>query len=271
MSGRNGCCRQVPSRGLRPSEHLEEIVWEGAGRMTKGMGQSRLLGKDGAKHPAGLIGWRSLQAVFAVNLVANPDFILIASICISVLGGMLLLGAMRTMFARWQAKRHRPPLARLCNRRAFMEAAERLLNEPPSGPWTVVVADIECFKLANVQEGHAVDESLLHQVGRVLQQQVRPGDLVARFGRNELVLLLQRSSPADAEKLVQRIRHQLGQPILLRYGVAQVVGPLHLITALSLADRQMYMAKHDGRDPLSVNAQQPPASTTGQDTVPAAD
>ena len=194
---------------------------------------------------------------------------------------VLLSCAVRDVFTTLREERNRDPLTRLLNRRAFMEAAEEVLNDRRVAPWAVVVGDIDHFKQVNDSWGHACGDQVLQSVSQVLLQQVRAGDLVSRFGGEEFVLLLQRASLADAESVVQRIRQQLasaqisclpnGRQVTVSFGIAPVQGLLHLTTALSRADALLYEAKQAGRNRVHVDTPLPPATVQGQGTAQAAD
>ena len=176
----------------------------------------------------------------------------------------------RDVVTRLNEERSRDPLTRLLNRRAFMEAAEGLLSERRSGPWAVVVGDIDHFKQVNDNWGHACGDQVLQHTSGVLQQQVRTGDLVARFGGEEFVLLLQRTSLAEAESVAQRIGQQLasadvpclpnGRRVTVSFGIARVAGLLQLTAALSQADSLLYAAKQAGRNRIHV--EQPMAGSS---------
>ena len=193
---------------------------------------------------------------------------------------VLLSCAVRDVFTTLREERNRDPLTRLLNRRAFMEAAEGVLNDRRVAPWAVVVGDIDHFKRVNDSWGHACGDQVLQSVSQVLLQQVRAGDLVSRFGGEEFVLLLQRASLEDAESVVQRIRLQLasaqipclpnGQQVTVSFGVAPVQGLLHLTKALSRADALLYEAKQAGRNRVHVDTPLPLATVQGQGTAPAA-
>jgi diguanylate cyclase (GGDEF)-like protein len=171
----------------------------------------------------------------------------------------------RDVFAQLHEERSRDPLTRLLNRRAFMETAEGVLRDRRSGPWAVVVGDIDHFKQVNDNWGHACGDRVLQQISLVLQQQVRQGDLVARFGGEEFVLLLQRASLLDAESVVQRVRQQLdsadvpglpnGRRVTVSFGIAPVQSLEHLSKALSRADALLYEAKQAGRNRVRVDAE----------------
>ncbi|MEG3001903.1 MAG: GGDEF domain-containing protein [Comamonas sp.] len=165
----------------------------------------------------------------------------------------------RDALVQLQEERNRDPLTQLLNRRAFMEALEHGPRAHPQQPLgTVLVCDVDHFKQVNDRWGHAAGDAVLQGFAQVLQGSVREGDLVARFGGEEFVLLLY-SMPVDAAvQLAQRIRTRLaalrfaalpaGQRVTASLGVAQVPSLAQLHAAIAQADRWLYAAKADGRD-----------------------
>lgn len=194
------------------------------------------------------------------------------TLCLSlVLGGM----AWRTSASAWRAARSSRPRAAVLQRRGFMEAAEALLNDPRSGPWTMAVMETGLLPPGHGNAEPADHALLVQQIHQVLLQHVRPGDLAARFGQEEWVLLWRRTSPAEAEKRMGRLREHLkalsarpqGQTVTASFGLAAVEGPLHWTVALSRADAQRCVDPQMG--PVAERAS--PTSTTGRDAVSAAD
>lgn len=173
---------------------------------------------------------------------------------------LLLATAVREAMATLRAERNHDPLTNLLNRRAFQEAAERSLRNTQQGPWTLLMGDIDHFKRINDTWGHAQGDRVLQAVAHTMTQQVCAGELVARFGGEEFVLLL-RTDTANAERVAQRIRSQLredgallksGQSITISFGIAPVCDLAQLTLALALADDLLYKAKQAGRDRVQV-------------------
>lgn len=180
---------------------------------------------------------------------------------------LLVACTVRDVFTTLREERNHDPLTQLLNRRAFMEGAKSILGAPRSAPWAVVAGDIDHFKQVNDRWGHACGDQVLQSVSEVLRQQVRKGDLVARFGGEEFVLLLQRASLQEAETVVQRMRQQLasaevlalpnGRQVTLSFGIAQLPSAQQLTQALSRADVLLYEAKQAGRNRVHVDAEVP--------------
>lgn len=155
-------------------------------------------------------------------------------------------------------------LTGLANRRRFDEA---LATEWQPGtrnatPLSLLMVDIDHFKLYNDHYGHLAGDECLRQVAKVLNQCVRRnGELVARFGGEEFVILLPGSDMHYARETAQKCLDLMREAALphsasplcgrvtLSIGVASLQADATLDVALMLnaADAAMYRAKSDGR------------------------
>ncbi len=156
----------------------------------------------------------------------------------------------------------RDPLTGLFNRRAFETflAREREWAVRTGRPLSLVLADLDRFKEINDTHGHPVGDRALVHFGHVLADTARRSDIAARFGGDEFALILPDTSPVDAARLAERIRHRLalsplGAPAGLRLsasfgvaGLADAGGDPDLM--VRRADDALYAAKRAGRDRL---------------------
>ena len=191
-----------------------------------------------------------------VTLVSTLSFALLFTL-------MLLACTVRDVFTALREERNHDSLTNLLNRRAFQEAAELRLADSHMAPVSVLIGDIDHFKRINDSWGHDCGDRVLQAVARTLQQHVRSDDLVSRFGGEEFVLLLMRTTPEEAERVAERIRAQLsadgyvlaaGQRITISFGIAPVAANTALTDALTRADALLYSAKQAGRDRVHVAA-----------------
>ncbi|TDM05515.1 MAG: hypothetical protein C4K60_12190 [Ideonella sp. MAG2] len=152
------------------------------------------------------------------------------------------------------------PLTGLPNRRQFRQALEaemsRMTRE--GGSLVLGVFDLDHFKRVNDEWGHdAGDQALVH-IAKVVQHQLRAYDLVARTGGEEFVLLLPQTDLAEAQAVVERIRHAVmsapfsygeqSRVITVSVGLALVTDAALMDQRLRQADEAMYQAKHEGRN-----------------------
>lgn len=103
-------------------------------------------------------------------------------------------------------------LTQLPNRRLFTERLERLIDAytPAHGGCAVLFIDLDGLKAINHAHGHAVGDIVLETVGERLRQVLRRGDMAARWGGDEFVLLL---SPVPGIEFVAGIARQLVERI----------------------------------------------------------
>jgi diguanylate cyclase (GGDEF)-like protein len=147
------------------------------------------------------------------------------------------------------------PLSGLANRRALHERLQRLQDDEPVA---VLFFDLNDFKTVNDTRGHALGDRLLVEVGRRISSCVRTGDLVARYGGDEFVVLGPGLAAEDAERLRERIVDAVAAPlpdelsgvrISTSAGMAYApAGSAGTATALlELADHRMLSAKPSRR------------------------
>jgi len=149
------------------------------------------------------------------------------------------------------------PLTELPNRRHFerrlTEAVERLERRGP--PLSVAIADADHFKRINDTHGHKAGDTVLQALARLLCDNLRGTDFVARWGGEEFALLLS-ADLACAEAVLERLRAALAtsppepleEPVTMSFGVAEVTRGEDPVEALRRADRALYRAKAAGRN-----------------------
>ena len=152
------------------------------------------------------------------------------------------------------------PLTRLLNRRGLEDALYiSLAHASRQGlPTAAIMVDIDHFKKVNDSFGHEVGDNVIRQVAEILQQMSRTGDVVARTGGEEYLLILPASTLDAARILAERIRVAVGErpllvdqqriPVTVSLGVACVMGEVDLDELSQEADRAMYLAKRGGRN-----------------------
>ncbi len=144
----------------------------------------------------------------------------------------------------------------LSNRTIFTERVTDLLSSK-TGPVAVLFVDLDHFKIVNDGLGHAAGDELLVEVAQRLRKVMRPGDVVARFGGDEFVVLCTQVTGLDtASQIAQRLLVTLAEPMMIGGEEVFVTASIGIAlsqdgdtaeTLLRQADAAMYQAKHDGR------------------------
>ena len=159
---------------------------------------------------------------------------------------------------------NRDALTQTLNRRAFLQHVvdhTQQFDSRPS-PAALVLLDLDEFKAINDQYGHVVGDRVLAHCAEVLRGQMRTGDVLARWGGEEFIILLPNTSVEEATACAERCRVALADaaakncPVSVTvtgsFGVAALgqAGAFH--EALSAADAAMYRAKAEGRNTVRV-------------------
>jgi diguanylate cyclase (GGDEF)-like protein len=151
------------------------------------------------------------------------------------------------------------PLTGLYNRRRFEEVMNHEVNAARRyGPVSLLMIDLNYFKMVNDRYGHAAGDDVLKSVAGVLTSCCRVTDTCARLGGDEFAVILPRADFAAAEVVRDRIRQQIALttvpvddielPLSLSIGIATL--PDHADNAAALiaaADAAMYQTKQSSR------------------------
>ena len=115
----------------------------------------------------------------------------------------------------------------------------------------MLFADMDRFKSVNDGSGHAVGDQVLQKLGEILRESIRGGDVAARYGGDEFIILLNDASLDEGEQIARRIQtkvEDLSREQGLDFGVTIAMGeaPTHGKTIDALMDRvdeALYRAK----------------------------
>lgn len=151
-------------------------------------------------------------------------------------------------------------LTGLFNRRHLELEAPKLisLSKRKNASTAVVMIDIDHFKKINDTSGHDAGDTVLADLARILQNVVRPYDLLVRYGGEEFLVLLPLSSNQEAMEFAERIRstiqdtpfnvhhEELSLTVSIGVYVAEQIRDLQ--EAIAYADVALYKAKNNGRN-----------------------
>lgn len=163
----------------------------------------------------------------------------------------------------------RDGLTGLPNRRSFDESLLRSWRHAmrTGRPMSLLMIDIDHFKNFNDGYGHQVGDDCLRTVGAALAGAARPWDVVARYGGEELAVILQDADASDGYEIAERMRlavqalaipqcPRLGGCVTISIGTATAL-PLEGGSAampeamIGIADKALYVAKAEGRNRCS--------------------
>ena len=153
------------------------------------------------------------------------------------------------------------PLTGVFNRRTMTELANKAIaaSKRHGRPLSLLILDIDYFKRINDQFGHEAGDLALCRFVELLAEVKREGDVIARIGGEEFVMILPDANEAAALASAERLRMRLsdsdfmisGWPVPLQASIGVgTLGPAisDLESLLREADRAMYEAKRSGRN-----------------------
>jgi diguanylate cyclase (GGDEF)-like protein/PAS domain S-box-containing protein len=174
---------------------------------------------------------------------------------------------LQQVLAREQELARTDALTGIHNRRYWFELAEHEFDIAARyrQPLSVIMFDVDHFKLVNDRFGHAVGDQMLERVAHVARAALRSSDAIGRYGGEECVIVLPMTTAAQAYPVAERIREgvaaiRISAPdgdaaVTLSIGVAEMIlapagarlgGDASIEDVSQRADETMYVAKQSG-------------------------
>lgn len=198
-----------------------------------------------------LIVWVRLPDYSAIFSVSAIFFLVFFAII--VLYSYSLTAKIERARQKLSYERNVDALTGMLNRRALSERAAELFRSPAAhgGEIVVLFADLDGFKGVNDTHGHHVGDKVLVAVAERILDNVRDIDLVARYGGDEFLLVLPRTSCQGGEIVAQRVRQEINdwaKKNNIDFNVSIGVGnyPEHgydLESVIASVDKAMYRSK----------------------------
>jgi len=183
-----------------------------------------------------------------------PCFVNLLNLCLQRIG----------LYQRLQDLSIHDSLTKVYNRRYFMA---RYLEEFKRASkfnlsLSFLMLDIDHFKKINDTYGHLVGDAVLREVARLIQENMREIDFIARFGGEEFVAILPETDKAGAIMVAERISSRISRRrinvfdeainVSISIGVASFPqSTIHSDVLIEIADKALYKAKVSGRNRVS--------------------
>ncbi len=173
------------------------------------------------------------------------------------------LATIRDSLVKSEERAKTDTLTGLPNRRALEEFFRKaqIAAMEQDDPVSALLMDIDHFKRFNDEFGHGVGDQVLRLMAKVLRDSVRDIDLPARYGGEELIVILPNAGLSTATAIAERIRRSVAEchisrrstgealpGITISIGVAQFQGGESMADLIERCDRALYLAKKTGRN-----------------------
>jgi len=124
---------------------------------------------------------------------------------------------------------------------------------------SLLMIDIDDFKKVNDTYGHQKGDEVLSKVGNILNDTVREMDFAARYGGEELCIIMPNTNEKNASLIANRIRENISKVNFDEFSITVSIGVSQLnehITSskdlISYADKALYKAKHNGKNRIEI-------------------
>ena len=173
--------------------------------------------------------------------------------------------------ARLEHENVADPLMGIYNRRYLEQRIEEEFDRAHRERLSLsaLLVDVDNFKRVNDTYGHQVGDLVLIHLGKLLMESVRIGDIVARYGGDEIFIIATNTSGSAAAELAERLRQKVESSLLLPQDVDDTREPVHVTVSIGVAtlcrdidtpcaliehvDKALYRAKQSGRNRIVVS------------------
>ena len=170
-----------------------------------------------------------------------------------VLRGQLVLSLRRVkLYKRLQELGRTDPLTKVTRRWYGMERLGELLKGKHQ--LSIALIDIDYFKQINDNHGHQTGDNVLKRVGATLNESLRTGDIASRYGGEEFLIVLPKTSSVSGRDVAERIRASIAVladmpcEVTVSVGVAGSSPYDNIESLIKRADDALYTVKESGRN-----------------------
>ncbi|QKX00993.1 PleD family two-component system response regulator [Wolbachia endosymbiont of Dipetalonema caudispina] len=157
------------------------------------------------------------------------------------------------------------PLTNCYNRRYFDAYLKNIINDfiEKDRRLSLMILDIDYFKAVNDNFGHSAGDELLKQIQKRISENIRVGDLLARFGGEEFVVIMLDASISDASTVAERVRKVIAMEPFIMFSDRNIIHNITVSIGITemqksdlnnikrfivRADKCLYKAKNRGRN-----------------------
>jgi diguanylate cyclase (GGDEF)-like protein/PAS domain S-box-containing protein len=140
--------------------------------------------------------------------------------------------------------------------RMFFEQEQKRMDLSKNLPISIIMGDINGLKLTNDVFGHSAGDRLLKKTAEILKRSCREGDVLARVGGDEFAILLPNTGASEAQKIIQRIKGELGKEQMAAIKCSMALGYDTKISREQDIERTMANAEDKMYEDKTLNREQ---------------
>ncbi|MCD4774945.1 MAG: GGDEF domain-containing protein [Candidatus Aegiribacteria sp.] len=195
--------------------------------------------------------------VHELGLANVPNFLPVLGFIVFFL---MATHAINSHLAKEESSARTDPLTGMLNRRGFLELSRLVVSiaERSARSFSIIMIDLDHFKRVNDKFGHAMGDRVLQEIASILLRGVRDQDILARWGGEEVIVLLPDTGVNGANALGEKIRTSVEELetwhdetricVTLSLGISQYHRGEPLTDTIQRADNALYRAKSSGRN-----------------------
>ena len=163
---------------------------------------------------------------------------------------------MQTLIKEMASLLSHDELTKVYTRRFFMQEIQRYLAIKHQ--FTLAIVDVDNFKVVNDSYGHIIGDSILALVAKALQDNCRQGDLVARWGGEEFIMMFPSTGMKATAGIVERMRKTISEievpyenqmvRVTATFGFCEAQLCLPIEKNITMADKALYEGKKQGKN-----------------------
>jgi len=217
----------------------------------------------------GSIGFFVCASVFVESVNMTEFWAALVYVLISILFCAISANnSEKNQFKEFKAKRE---LQHISSTDYLTKTANRFKMEEEAGRWiafckrhdlplSLVFIDVDNMKIINDRFGHSAGDSVLANLAKMIQKQLRSSDILARWGGDEFIMLFPNVTLNNAIELTERIKNCIKEgsvnkeiEVSCSFGIVEMKEDSNFKTMLLKADHLMYEGKKNGKDSIQFN------------------
>ncbi|MGJ8647983.1 GGDEF domain-containing protein [Marinomonas colpomeniae] len=201
--------------------------------------------------------------IYSDEKTISRSFWLIITIVFSMIFGRFFLQKYTELTDQLKDENLQDPLTKLLNRRGLSLHFEKELDKTNTdSPLSLMIIDIDYFKKINDFHGHNIGDLCLIEVANILKNALRKNDIIARFGGEEFIAILPKTSKIEAITIAETLRRKVSEntyselelPLTITLGLTESKPENETtLKIIKRADKALYKGKNKGRNRVELS------------------